>query len=134
MIGNDWLSKQIEGIGRTVAAMVLGKNAVYDMIDKDEENGGGYEINEEMLLSYMLNNYISKERINEAENLLFDSIEYSINEKKYKIAMDFYDELEKMTDSTLRKHNFTRQEIFDGISEVMKLYKQNESSDGTNTP
>ncbi|MCL2190332.1 MAG: DUF6483 family protein [Defluviitaleaceae bacterium] len=123
MIGNDWLSRQIEGIGRVVTAMLLGKSAVNEIVSEDEENGESYETSEEMLLSYMLNNYISGGNINEAENLLFDSIEGNINEKKYKIAMDFYAELEKMADTTLHKYDFTRQEIFNGISDVKRLYK-----------
>ena len=66
---------------------------------------------------------VDEGKINEAENLLFDSIDE--NEKSLddlKIALLFYDYLNGKTDDFLEDNNFSREEIKDGIIDVSKKF------------
>ena len=38
-----------------------------------------------------------------------------------KIALDFYSEANKMSDEELEAHNFSRDEIYDGIKEICRI-------------
>lgn len=60
-------------------------------------------------------------RINEAENLLYDSID-RYNTNYIKIALEFYDRLNELNDEDLEKGNFTRAEIKMGLMDIMEIF------------
>ena len=121
--GNDWLSGQIDLLARGLGAILFGKSAAQEMVNEDEESGG-LTISEDMLLLHMLQKYLSEGRINEAENLLVSSIENNAGKNKLKIALNFYSQLDKMEDSYLNEHDFSRQEIFDGLTYIKEIYEE----------
>jgi hypothetical protein len=121
---NDWLGRQIEGITHVIGALLFGRDAVVDVMG-DEENGEGIVINEDAFLSHMLKKYVSEGKINEAENLLFESIENDRSGVKLRIALGFYDRLGKLSDEYLHEHNFSRREILDGLMSVKNMYEPN---------
>lgn len=116
MYHEDWILRQIESLVRMVSRIVFHK-------DKPE-----YRIRDKSL--YSETDLVYKEilellkdlRINEAENLLFYSIENS-NLDYLRIALDFYDRLNKFNDEDLEKGQFTRKEIKEGLEEVLGIYK-----------
>ncbi len=60
-------------------------------------------------------------KLNEAEDNLFEKV--NNNDLIYmKVAIDFYDRLNKLSDEELEKANFTREEIKLGIEDILKLY------------
>ncbi len=64
---------------------------------------------------------ISQLKLNEAEDNLFEKV--NNNDLIYmKVAIDFYDRLNKLSDEELEKANFTREEIKLGIEDILKLY------------
>jgi len=124
MIGNtgkDWLSGQIDLLARGLAVMLFGKSAAREMVSEDEESGG-LTISEDILLLHMLQKYISEGKINEAENLLFSSIEQNSSMNKLKTALNFYSQLDEKSDEFLQEHDFSRQEIYDGLAYVAGIY------------
>lgn len=60
-------------------------------------------------------------RINEAENLLFEW-PGDANQETLKMALVFYAHLNEKTDAFLAEHDFSREEIRDGLHEVMSRY------------
>ena len=60
-------------------------------------------------------------RINEAENLLFEWPGEG-NQETLKVALVFYAHLNEKTDAFLAEHDFSREEIRDGLHEVMSRY------------
>lgn len=60
-------------------------------------------------------------RINEAENLLFEWPGDG-NQETLKMALVFYAHLNEKTDAFLAEHDFSREEIRDGLHEVMSRY------------
>ena len=124
MIKNDWLSKQIEMMSQALAVILFGKDAAYNFAVEEDEAQGGLEMDDDVLLSFMLRRLMDEGKINEAENLLFESIEGSASEGKLQIALAFYGQLDKMSDSFLSEHSFSREEILDGLSSVKEIYEQ----------
>lgn len=122
MFANDYISRQIEAIGRTLSVVLFGKDAGCSIATEDSESDEGLGLNKDMLLLYMLKEYISEGKINEAENLLFEGMEDDVTESRLQIALAFYSELDKLSDSFLHEHNFSRQEIFDGLASIEGIY------------
>lgn len=60
-------------------------------------------------------------RINQAENLLFEWPGDG-NQETLKMALVFYAHLNEKTDAFLAEHDFSREEIRDGLHEVMSRY------------
>jgi len=125
MIGNsgkDWLSGQIDLLARGLGAILFGKSAAQEMVNEDEDSGG-LTISEDILLLHMLQKYLSEGKINEAENLLFSSVEENSSMNKLKIALNFYSQLDEMSDSYLSENDFSRQEIYDGLTHIKEIYE-----------
>ena len=124
MIGNsgkDWISMQIDMLAKGLATMLHIKTAGHDMVTEDKDTGSP-QISEGTLLSYTLQRYLHEGKINDAEDLLFSSMEDNASDDKLKVAIDFYSELDKMSDSFLEAHDFSRQEIFEGLSNIKQIY------------
>jgi len=122
MMQNDYISRQIEAIGRTLAAVLVGKKAGYGMINEDLESDDDLGINPDAILLHMLIKHITEGKINEAENLLFEYIKEGTGENRLQIAEAFYAELDDLSDTFLQENNFSRQEIIEGRVESERLY------------
>ena len=55
---------------------------------------------------------------NHGVNLLFDKIDVQ-NPKHLAIAINFYDKLNKLTDETLDSSNYSREEINQGLNDIL---------------
>jgi hypothetical protein len=93
----------------------------------NRETASHYDINDEVnqietdILYRQLNELLSNNKINEAENLLFDMID-PLNKSHFFIAVDFYDKLSKMTDANLDEHDFSKEEIINGLNKIKDLF------------
>lgn len=94
MFQNDYFMRQIEMLGRFLAKLIFNKETtVYEVIIDEEGN-----ITPAGLLYLELNTMIKEGRINEAENLLFDRIEATYDNEYLEIAIDFYSQVNNLTD------------------------------------
>ena len=120
-ITQDWLMRQIEVIGRTLAKIIFNKDSPeYVIIDERQ-------LTETDIVYNKLCKLIGGGKINEAENLLFDKIEEELDEnpenKFYlEVAIDFYMRLNDLSNKELENCGFEREEIDDGIREVAEIY------------
>ena len=118
MFQNYYFMRQIEMLGRFLAKLIFNKETtVYEVIIDEEGN-----ITPAGLLYLELNTMIKEGRINEAENLLFDRIEATYDNEYLEIAIDFYSQVNNLTDEFLEEHDFSREEAMEGLTKVKQLY------------
>ena len=104
-IGND-IYEMVSGHRRMHAASILGMECVPAIIR---------EMTDDEAVVKMVDANIC-----EAENELFDILE-SGSDTAYQTALMFYDHLNDFIDSFLEEHDFSREEIRQGILEVAKM-------------
>lgn len=115
MYHHDWLMRQINTMIQLLGRILFKKDNVKFNIE-DESNSTEIHLLHETLVSL-----INELEINEAEDLLFENID--ANDLIYmKVAMDFYDRLNRLSEDELENADFSRDEIRSGLEDVMKLY------------
>lgn len=106
-VAEDYLLRSIQDISRLISTLLLGKERV-DF--EGREDAGQHAAS----LYARLLSLADEGNINEAENLL--SEEMQENDKLYlELALDFYLYLNNFEDDFLDDHNYSREEILDGI-------------------
>lgn len=112
----DWLLNQIEAIGRFVAKLVFKKDTiVYEINNHDNYSQTDLLYKEIQLL-------IKQDEICKSENLLFQNLDEN-NIDYLKLALDFYQTISKLNDEKLEKCNFSREEIAEGLHDILEIYK-----------
>ncbi|MDD4780843.1 MAG: DUF6483 family protein [Tissierellia bacterium] len=115
MYHQDWVMRQIELMVGFIVKIIFKKDNMEFNI-YDESNSTKIHILYERLISL-----INQNKFDEAENILFEKA--NINDSVYlKIAIDFYNKINKLSDEDLQKGNFTREEIKLGIEDILRLY------------
>ena len=116
---DDWVLRQIDMLTRFVANIVFNKNetAVHYVVVGDISDARTLTSTDEIHLE--LCRLIRESRFGEAEDLLFDNMEYS--DKYIELASDFYSRLNDLSDDELEAGGFSRTEVYDGYLEMMSL-------------
>lgn len=119
MFGNrfqqDFIMRQIELIAKYIAESIFKKKSTeYKIIEREN-------LSDTDNLHNKLVNLINENKINEAEDLLFDSLDLD-NKKYLEVAIDFYSRLTKLDDATLELNDFTKEEIAEGLADVSNKY------------
>lgn len=113
MFKNDYIMKTIENIIRFLSKILFNKEYIeYKFPDIACYNKTDYIYKDILEL-------LNKGEVNEAENLLFENIN-GYDEDYIKMALDFYQRLNNMTDEELEKYNFSRKEIEEGVRDIAK--------------
>ena len=111
----DWIMRQIEMLIQFVTRMIFHKDSIsYKIVDETN-------LSQTDLLYKRLRNLIRERKICEAENMLFENIDAD-NKEYLALALDFYQTINQMTDDELEAHNFSKQEINDGIEDIMRKF------------
>ncbi len=121
MFKKDYMERQIEAISNTFAAILFGKDKVKTILDIEQEENA-VDSMEDDILERMIKKYVSEMKFNEAENLIFNSINEKKTAKKFELALYFFNEANKYDEDALKKHNYSKDEIVDGINHLKKLY------------
>lgn len=117
MFQQDWVLRQIDILVRMVAKMVFHKDTIrYDIADESN-------LTNTDTLYIKLRKLIAKRRICEAEDLLYDNLEEN-NPEYLKLALDFYQTINHLTDEELEANNFSRQEVSDGLNGILRRLNQ----------
>lgn len=115
MFKQDWMMRQIESFASLLARMFFNKETTEYEVSQEELNS------ETNLLYRQLFALINDGKINEAEDLLFDKIDP--NNKRYlELAIDFYSNLNNLSDIFLENSDFTREEIDEGLKNVADIF------------
>ena len=109
----DYVMRMIHESIRMLIRLIFNRD-----IDKNEDMGISLETAE---LYQKLITMADAGEINEAENLLLDGLRE--NDKTcFETALLFYEKLSGKTDEFLAEHDYSRQEIVDGVKYVVNFY------------
>lgn len=119
MIKNDYILDQIDMLVKTLAKIVFkdkddGESILFF---KSEEIGLNISLYDK-LISLVIDNNIDK-----AEDLLFEEIEDDASIINLNTAISFYNYLNQLPLDKLKLGDFSKEEIKEGFSEVVELYK-----------
>lgn len=106
---NDYIMRLIHELVHVIMMILAGKG-----FDKNMDFAMEMQCNQ-------LTAMIEQGDINCAENILMDQLDTQ-NMQQFQLALMFYHRLNKQSDSYLVRHNYSRQEIFDGIEYVVRSY------------
>ena len=110
----DWFMRQI-----TMAIAVIARLVFYrDTIEYEIEDMQNMSTTD--LLYKQLLEFLGQGKICEAEDCLYENY-CADNPSHLKLALDFYQRLNLLSDDELEKHNFSREEIEEGLQGILKL-------------
>ena len=105
----DYYMRIVHELVRMLIRLVFSKD-----IDRDDEEAVPLEVMEKYK---KLISMIDDGQINEAENLLLDGLE-----PYFELALMFYEKMNGKTDEFLEEHDYSREEVTDGIKYVVDFY------------
>lgn len=111
----DFLLKQIKSVAQVIAKILFKK----DSFSYELPQNGNYSEDDNLFIE--LNNMLAENKINQAEDKLFSSL----NPKSMahlQIALSFYEKLSAMPKAQLEQNNFSQEEVEQGFFDVLKLY------------
>lgn len=111
----DWLMRQIEYYIQLLARFIFRRERVYYEIKNTSESALSDWLYREVFA------LLAEGKINEAENLIFHHLDQNKRDILV-IAIEFYTRLNRYNEQELEKNNFSREEIQQGLIDVMKYY------------
>lgn len=112
----DWLMRQIEAISAMLAYMLTGKKRQNETAEQHQQT-----LSDTNLLYQKLRILASGGNICEAENLLYAAMEEADPEVP-DAAVQFYTDINQLSDAQLAEQNFSREEIMDGLKSICNHY------------
>lgn len=115
----DWLLRSIFTLAQGLSAHV--SKGVRTEIPRPNN-----EIGDDDMLPEILSEMVMAGKLDEAENLLFRSVENYPLLENYAIGLRFYEQLTALSDEELAKSNWTRDEIKEGLMDLYDKVKNEE--------
>lgn len=110
----DYIMRMIKEMVRALMSVLLKKRFHELDLEEKAEIMGDDETKELFVLA-------DTGKINEAENLLLENADFS-NPRFIQEAMAFYEHINEYDDEFLEEHNYTREEIVDGLKDILNYY------------
>ena len=111
----DYILRMIKDLVKSIAHLVLGKAEIEYQLPEESE----YSRVDTLYVNLL--ELVNMGQINEAEDLLFDKINPS-DMRQFEMAMSFYLYLNDFGDDYLESHDYSRDEITEGIKSICKEY------------
>ena len=108
----DYIMRMIKEMVRVLFSLAFGKK--YVSVELEKENK--YEISGKNLKNFL--NMIDLGQINEAENILLDSIDYTNKNEVMAVAL-FYQYLSEKDNKFLENNNYTKEEVLSGFKQLL---------------
>ena len=109
----DYIMRIIKEMVRILFSLMLGKK--YVAVEMERDNG--YEVSGRKLSELL--ELIDRGEINKAENLLLEDLDYS-DKNSIAAAALFYQYLSEKGEEFLVEHDYSKEEVFDGIKRLMR--------------
>ena len=109
----DYVMRIVHEWIRTLIKLIFNKD-----IDKEEDVEIPLEVMEQFR---KLNAMIDDGEINEAENILLDGLREG-DRTYFEMSLLFYEKLSGKTDEFLAEHDYSREEVVDGLKYVVNYY------------
>ena len=108
----DYIMRMIKEMVRVLFSLAFGKK--YVSVELEKENK--YEVSGKNLKIFL--NMIDLGQINEAENILLDSINYTTKNEVMAVAL-FYQYLSEKDNQFLENNNYTKEEVLSGFKQLL---------------
>ena len=108
----DYIMRMIKEMVRVLFSLAFGKK--YVSVELEKENK--YEVSGKNLKNFL--NMIDLGQINEAENILLDSIDYTNKNEVMEVAL-FYQYLSEKDNKFLENNNYTKEEVLSGFKQLL---------------
>ena len=108
----DYIMRMIKEMVRVLFSLAFGKK--YVSVELEKENK--YEVSRKNLKNFL--NMIDLGQINEAENILLDSIDYTNKNEVMAVAL-FYQYLSEKDNQFLENNNYTKEEVLSGFKQLL---------------
>ena len=108
----DYIMRMIKEMVRVLFSLVFGKK--YVSVELEKENK--YEVSGKNLKNFL--DMIDLGQINEAENILLDSIDYTNKNEVMAVAL-FYQYLSEKDSKFLENNNYTKEEVLSGFKQLL---------------
>ena len=108
----DYIMRMIKEMVRVLFLLVFGKKYVSVEIEKENK----YEVSGKKLQGFL--NMIDSGQINEAENILLNSIDYA-NKDEIVAAALFYQYLSEKDSEFLENNHYTKEEVLSGFKQLL---------------
>ena len=108
----DHIMRMIKEMVRVLFSLAFGKK--YVSVELEKENK--YEVSGKNLKNFL--NMIDLGQINEAENILLDSIDYTNKNEVMAVAL-FYQYLSEKDNQFLENNNYTKEEVLSGFKQLL---------------
>ena len=108
----DYIMRMIKEMVRVLFSLAFGKK--YVSVELEKENK--YEVSGKNLKIFL--NIIDLGQINEAENILLDSIDYTNKNEVMAVAL-FYQYLSEKDNQFLENNNYTKEEVLSGFKQLL---------------
>lgn len=116
---NDYILRQIEDM-----AQVIGKAFFHKKTDAILEFDAQGNVLASGLLYRRMTDLVGQQRIGRAEDLLFETLAEHTAAEYFEVALQFYADLQRLSDETLLRGGFSRQEITDGLAEIQAMLNE----------
>ena len=111
----DWFMRQIEMFVQFVARLIFDRDTIqYEIQDPAH-------LTQTDLLYERLTALVAEGKVCEAEDLLFAHLN-DHDMAHLALAVDFYQTLNRLNDNVLEACNFSREEIYDGLKEILDRF------------
>ena len=108
----DYIMRMIKEMVRVLFSLMFGKK--YVSVELEKENK--YEVSGKNLKDFL--DMIDSGEINEAENMLLDSIDYTDRNEVMAAAL-FYQYLSEKDSEFLKNNNYTKEEVMSGFKQLL---------------
>ena len=108
----DYITRMIKEMVRVLFSLAFGKK--YVSVELEKENK--YEVSGKNLKNFL--DMIDLGQINEAENILLDSIDYTNKNEVMAVAL-FYQYLSEKDNQFLENNNYTKEEVLSGFKQLL---------------
>ena len=109
----DYIMRIIKEMVRMLFSLLFGR--MYSAVEI--ENVNKFEVEGKTLDDLL--DMADSGKINEAENILLDGLDYG-NKENVAVAALFYQHLSEMDESFLSKNNYSKEEVLDGMKKLVR--------------
>lgn len=114
-VEQDYMMRMIKDMSRLMARILFGKSEMVYELPTVQEYTAADHLYEKLLT------LLHEGKINEAENLLFEEID-SGDIQQFRMAVSFYLEINEFDEEYLEEHNYSREEISEGIKSAAEKF------------
>ncbi len=107
----DYIMRMVKEMVRVLFSLAFGKK--YVSVELEKENK--YEVSGKTLKNFL--DMIELGKINEAENILLENIDYT-NKNEVMAAALFYQNLSEKDNKFLEDNNYTKEEVLSGLKQL----------------